>query len=121
MLDLERARSDLATATLDREHALSKAEKCERERDRAIDSAMKSKLSLETHQERIGKMEAEHEEKLAEIVVKSKDQLRKVREEYDAERSGLAMQVELLQNAKLGLQAEIGQLIRDRKINVYKF
>lgn len=73
------------------------------------------------------RIEREHEERNTELMLKSKEQLRSVREQFDVERAGLASQIELLRSSKIELQAEIGQLLRDRRtqrsfgIDVQKF
>jgi hypothetical protein len=69
-------------------------------------------------------MERFNEERSTDILIKAKNQLRTVREEFEVERAGLNTQIELLRNQKVDLQAgiifnanslEIGQLIRDQR------
>jgi hypothetical protein len=52
-------------------------------------------------------MERTNEERSTDILIKAKNQLRTVREEFEAERTGLNTQVEVLRNQKVELQAGI--------------
>jgi hypothetical protein len=98
---LERTRAELTEAIIHREHAQSKLEKVEIERDREVEIAHKASKEARNVQEHSVKLERLHEEATADILMTSKAQLKTIRAEFDSERTGLHSQIELLRSAKV--------------------
>lgn len=116
-LDTERLRSELAAATLEQEYATSKFEKAARERNRAIDVSSKANRALDSCTNQLANTERKSEEQLTETLLKSKNQMKVIREEFEQERNDYRTEIDALRKGKVDLQAEIGQLLRDRRIN----
>lgn len=104
LIELERVKSELSASILDREYAISKLEKTERDRDRATELSTRANNDSRTLQENNSRMEREHQEYTSDLLIKSKNQLKTVREEFETERIGLRSQIELLRQAKVDLQ-----------------
>ncbi len=56
-----------------------------------------------------------YEEETTEVTSKSVNQLKTLREQFESDRLDLRMTIDKLQKEKVDLQAEIGQLLRDRR------
>jgi chromosome segregation ATPase len=102
--EIAKLRSDLLSAKMDQEHALGRAEKSERERDEAIHLASKTSAECKHLREQITKIEISNEEIMADLAIKSKNQLKSVRDQFEMERDGLRQQIELLHGSKVQLQ-----------------
>ncbi|KAJ3271651.1 hypothetical protein HK104_004651, partial [Borealophlyctis nickersoniae] len=85
------------------------------ERDEAsarAEQAVKDKKRVE---ETLGRVVRKKEGEVAEVLCKSNKQIKSLREHYDAERTKLQSRIDELESAKIELQVEIGQLMRDKR------
>ncbi|KAI8911825.1 hypothetical protein EDD86DRAFT_269547 [Gorgonomyces haynaldii] len=114
--ELDMLKEQLTSAVLDRDSALEKADKCAQERDRAMANCTRATREADELKQVNARLHREHEEALTALTIKSKEQLVTIREQFDLERQGLQIQIEQLRQSKVELQAEVGQLLRTRRL-----
>lgn len=115
ILEMERHQADLASSIIDKEDAMSRKSTAEREAERMHSISKRSSEESKKAKQMLADYEKNATETVLELTIKCKNQIRSAREDFDVEREGLRSQIEILRMAKVDLQVEVSQLIRDRR------
>ncbi|KAI8926949.1 hypothetical protein BC831DRAFT_454449 [Entophlyctis helioformis] len=115
MIELERKKAELAANKDHLQEVVSLAERARSERDHTIEQLHRVNKDLASLDENQRRMQREKDEEIADLMTRSKAQMKTMREQFETERHGLQCQVDEMQKAKIELQIEVGHLTRDRR------
>ncbi|KAJ3052717.1 hypothetical protein HK097_005809 [Rhizophlyctis rosea] len=107
-----------AQSTVAKEHLaelIETAERSRRDREKALEEVRHITRDKTMVEDGLRRVLRQKEEEIVDLTMKSNEQIKSLREQYDNDRMRLQQKVDELSNSKVELQVEIGRLMRDKR------
>lgn len=115
LFELEKKKTKLEVAHTRLEELNHLVHQCKSERKLAEMEAIKSSKSIVYMEDHYKTLIRDRDDQISDILIKSKNEIKIAREQFNLEQSRLVFEIDELKKSKVGLQSEIGHLLRDKR------
>ncbi|KAI9145530.1 hypothetical protein BKA69DRAFT_439585 [Paraphysoderma sedebokerense] len=114
-LDMKSKNSQLEKANEHLNDTIKLVERIKDERNRAFLNAERLAQELGVLEDRLKFNELKKDEEINEIIKRSNEEIRSIREQYDSDRKRLQQEIDKSKQSNIDLQCEIGLLLREKR------